>query len=148
MSKKFVERKKLIKNNKLAKQISEVNKDPKKLWDKVFSITSRTSKKSYADTSLKKLSVVAKIIRGKNAEEALNILHNLPQKAAKILYKHVKSAMYNAKNNAWLSIDNLYVERVDLWRWIKIKRMRFVSRSRVHWYQKYRSFIRVVLNSN
>jgi len=30
MSKKFVERKKLIKNNKLAKQISEVNKDPKK----------------------------------------------------------------------------------------------------------------------
>jgi len=91
MTKKFVERKKLIKSNKLAKELKE---------DKVFSITSRTSKKSYADTSFKKLSVIAKIIRGKNTEEALTILHNLPQKAAKILYKHVKSAIYNAKNNA------------------------------------------------
>ncbi len=139
MAKKFVERKKLMKNNSLASGLEE---------SKSFSITSRTSKKSYADTSVKKLSVVTKVIRGKNAQEALTILDNLPQKAAKILYKHVKSALYNAKNNASLSVDNLYIERIDLWRWMKIKRMRFASRSRVHWYEKYRSFIRVVLNSN
>lgn len=139
MTKKFVERKKFMKNNALAKELGE---------NKAFSITSRTSKKSYANTSVKKLSIVAKIIRGKNVEEALTILRNLPQKAAKILYKHVKSALYNAKNNASLSEDSLYIERIDLWRWIKIKRMRFTSRSRIHWYEKYRSFIRVVLNSN
>ena len=139
MAKKFVERKKLMKNNSLATELKE---------NKAFSITSRTSKKSYADTSVKKLSVITKIIRGKNVEEALTILHNLPQKAAKILYKHVKSALYNAKNNASLSTENLYIERIDLWRWMKIKRMRFASRSRVHWYEKHRSFIRVVLNSN
>lgn len=138
-SKKFVERKRFIKNNKLAETIKE---------DKAFSITSRTSKKSYADTSVKKLSVTAQIIRGKNVDEALTILHNLPQKSASILYKHVKAAKHNAKHNAWLPTDNLFVERVDLWRWMKIKRMRFASRSRVHWYVKYRSFIRVVLNSN
>lgn len=137
-SKKFVARKKFIKNNNLAKTISE---------DKVFSLTARTSKKSYVETSVKKLLVIADIIRGKNVEDALNILHNLPQKAAKILYKYVKAALYNAKNNAWLESTNLYIERVDLWRGIKIKRMRFASRSRIHGYVKYRSFVRIVLNS-
>lgn len=137
-SKKFVARKKFIKNNALAETISE---------DKVFSLTARTSKKSYVETSVKKLLVIADIIRGKNVEDALNILHNLPQKAAKILHKYVKAALYNAKNNAWLDSTNLYIERVDLWRGIKIKRMRFASRSRIHGYVKYRSFVRIVLNS-
>lgn len=138
-SKKFVERKKFMKNNKLAETIKE---------NKAYSITSRTSRKSYANTSVKKLSVIAQIIRGKNASEALTILHNLPQKSAAILYKHVKAAMHNAKYNAWLPVDDLIIDRIDLWRWMKIKRMRFASRSRVHGYVKHRSFIRVVLNSN
>jgi len=138
MSKKFVERKKFMKNNALAEKIGA---------EKAFSITARTSKKSYVDTSVKKLLVVADIIRGKNVDEALQILHNLPQKAAKILYKYVKSALYNAKNNAWLDSSNLFVERIDLWRGMKLKRIRFASRSRVHGYVKHRSFVRVVLNS-
>ena len=104
-SKKFVARKRLIKNNVLASTISE---------DKVFSLTSRTTNKSYADTSVKKLLVVADIIRGKNVDEVLTILHNLPQKAAKILYKHVKSAYANATFNAKLDGSKLYVERIDL----------------------------------
>ncbi len=137
-SKKFVERKKLIKNNALAAQLAP---------EKAFSVTARTSKKTYVDTSVKKLLVVADIIRGKNVDEALTILHNLPKKAAKILYKFVKSAKWNAENNAWLDASNLYVERIDLWRGMKIKRMRFASRSRIHGYVKYRSFVRVVLNS-
>ena len=137
-SKKFVARKQLMKNNTLAASLPET---------KAFSVTARTSKKSYVDTSVKKLLVVADIIRGKDVNETLTILHNLPQKAAKILYKFVKSALYNAKNNAWLDGNNLYIERIDLWRGMKIKRMRFASRSRVHGYVKHRSFVRVVLNS-
>jgi len=133
-----VARKKFVKNNKLAAWLPT---------EKAFSVTARTSKKSYVDTSVKKLLVVADIIRGKDVEEALTILHNLPQKAARILYKFVKSAMYNAKNNAGLDPSKLYVERIDLWRGMKIKRIRFASRSRIHGYTKHRSFVRVVLNS-
>jgi len=137
-SKKFVARKKFMKNNKLAESI----------WpEKAYSITARTSKKSYVPTSVKKLLVVADIIRGKNVVEAMELLQNLPQKAAKILYKLVKSAYYNAKNNAGLDADNLYIERIDLWRGMKIKRIRFASRARIHGYVKHRSFVRIVLNS-
>jgi len=137
-SKKFVARKRLIKNNKLAAQIGP---------EKAYSITARTSNKSYVDTSVKKLLVVADIIRGKDVNEALNLLQHLPQKAAKILYKLVKSAYANATNNAKLDGSNLYIERVDLWRGMKIKRIRFASRSRIHGYVKHRSFVRIVLNS-
>ena len=136
-SKKFVARKKLMKNNSLANSLKP---------EKAFSITARTSKKAYVETSVKKLLVVADIIRGKNAEEALTILHNLPHKAAKILYKFVKSALYNAKNNAGLDTSNLYIERIDLWRGAKYKIIRFASISRIHGYVKHRSFVRVVLN--
>lgn len=104
-SKKFVARKKFMKNNQLAASIGP---------EKAFSLTARTSKKSYVPTSVKKLLVVADIIRGKNVVEAMELLQNLPQKAAKILYKLVKSAYYNAKNNAGLDADKLYIERIDL----------------------------------
>jgi len=137
-SKKFVARKKFIKNNALAAQIGP---------EKAYSITARTSKKSYVDTSVKKLLVVADIIRWKDVNEALEILSVLPKKAAKILYKLVKSAKANAENNANLDANNLYIERIDLWRGMKIKRIRFASRSRIHGYQKHRSFVRIVLNS-
>ena len=44
----------------------------------------------------------------------MDLLQNLPQKAATYLYKLVKSAYYNAKNNAGVDADTLYIERVDL----------------------------------
>jgi len=89
--KKFVARKKFMKNNALAAEIGP---------EKAFSITARTSEKSYVPTSVKKLLVVADIIRGKDVKEAMELLQHLPQKAAKILYKLVKSAYFNAVNNA------------------------------------------------
>ncbi len=137
-SKKFVDRMRFMKNNNLANTI----------WaEKAYSITSRTSKKSYVPTSVKKMLVVADIVRWKDVVEAMELLQHLPQKAAGILYKLVKSAYYNAINNAKLDKNNLYIERIDLGRWSKIKRIRFASRSRIHWYVKHRSFVRVVLNS-
>ncbi len=137
-SKKFVARKKFMKNNQLAAEIGP---------EKAYSVTARTSKKSYVPTSVKKLLVVADIIRGKDVKEALELLQNLPQKAAKILYKLVKSAYANATNNAGLDGDKLYIERIDLGRGMKIKRIRFASRARIHGYTKHRSFVRIVLNS-
>ncbi len=100
----------------------------------------------YALSSEKKLELVAKLIRGKDVYEALKILSYTPKKAAKILEKVLKSAIANATNNAGLDPNSLKVARVDIWRWPKLRRIRFASRARIHPYNKYRSFVRIVLD--
>jgi len=59
---------------------------------------SLTATLKYALVSDKKMSLMAKLVQGKKVEDALNTLAVLPKKAAKILYKVVKSAFSNAKN--------------------------------------------------
>jgi large subunit ribosomal protein L22 len=114
--------------------------------DEYSKIKSITATLRYAQSSVKKIELVAKLIRWKPVDEALRILEFAPQKAAKILLKVLKSAIANAVNNLWLNADNLFVARVDVGRWPKLKRVRFASRARVHGYIKHRSFIRVVLD--
>lgn len=107
---------------------------------------SLTATLKYALTSDKKLQLAAKLIRWKNVNDAINTLSFTQKKAAKILLKVIKSALANATNNAWHE-GELYVSRVDIGKWPLLKRMRFVGRSRVHAYVKYRTFVRVVLDS-
>jgi ribosomal protein L22 len=64
-----------------------------------------------------------------------------------VLHKLIKSAAANAVNNNKLALDDLYIERIEVWRGPKIKRVRFVSRSRISHYEKYRSYVKVVLNT-
>lgn len=97
----------------------------------------------YATVSYQKMLVVSRMISGMSVEKALQLLSVMPKKAWKILAKVVKTAVSNAQvNNAfdWLSIDQIHV-----WRWPKIKRMRFASRARIHSYDKSRSFVAVFL---
>lgn len=103
-----------------------------------------TATLKYALISDKKISLITKLVVWKKVQDALNFLEYLPKKGAKILYKVIKSAYSNALNS-WVAWD-LYIERVDVTKWPKIKRIRFVSRSRISHYLKYRSFVRVVLN--
>ncbi len=105
-----------------------------------------TATLKYALSSEKKIELVAKLIRWKDVQEALKILQFTPKKAARILEKVLKSAISNATNNLWLDINSLKVVRVDVGRWPKLKRIRFASRARIHPYNKYRSFVRVVLD--
>lgn len=107
--------------------------------------TSATLK--YAIWSSKKMELVAKLIRWKSADKAMEILRFTPKRIAKTLMKVVASAIANAKNNANLDTTTLMVKRVDVWKWMKIKRIRFAARSRIHHYQKYRAFVRVVLDN-
>ncbi len=99
----------------------------------------------YALVSDKKMAVVAKMVKGK-PEEALILLHNIPKKAARILYKVIASARANATNNGSYDPSGLVVQRIDIWRGPKLKRFRFASRSRVHHYVKHRSFVKVFLH--
>jgi large subunit ribosomal protein L22 len=59
----------------------------------------------------------------------------------------IKSATANAVENKGLSVDDLYIERIEVGKGPKIKRIRFTSRSRVSHYEKYRSYVKIVLNT-
>jgi ribosomal protein L22 len=49
--------------------------------------------------------------------------------------------------NKGLALDDLYIERIEIGRGPKIKRVRFVSRSRISHYEKYRAYVKVILNT-
>lgn len=106
-----------------------------------------TATLKYAIISDKKMLLISKLIKGKKAQEALDILEYTPKKAAKILAKVVKSAAANAVTNGKESLWNLYISTVEVGKWPKLKRIRFTSRSRISHYQKYRCYVKVVLNT-
>jgi|AACY02.7.fsa_nt_gi ribosomal protein L22, bacterial type len=102
----------------------------------------------YALTSDKKLLLVAKLVKGKNVEDALTDLEFTNKKAAGILAKVIKSAFANAKqDNPALTPREAMLDQIYVSRGPKIKRARFVSRGRVHPYIKHRAFVKVVLNA-
>ena len=57
-----------------------------------------------------KLRLIVDLIRGKNANDALNILTNYNSKPARIIKKTVDSAIANAVNNNGLDADKLYIK--------------------------------------
>ncbi len=62
--------------------------------------------------SPKKANIIAGLVRGKKAEEALDILRFTPNKGANILYKVVHSAVANAENNDDQKRENLVVKSI------------------------------------
>ncbi len=105
-----------------------------------------TATLKYATISDKKMSLIAKLVRGKDVVTALDILKFTQKKWADILYKIVFSAMKNAENT-WNKASDLYVKTVYVSPGPKIKRIRFTSRSRVSHYNKSRSFVKVILDN-
>jgi len=62
--------------------------------------------------SPQKVRLVLNVIRGKDAERALEMLRFMPQKAAEPVYKLIQSAVANAEQNYGLEIDELFVSRI------------------------------------
>ena len=56
-----------------------------------------------------KVGEVTRMIRGKSASEALELLRVIPRKSARLIEKTLKSAIANATNNAKLAADALRV---------------------------------------
>ena len=78
----------------------------------------------YVRMSPIKLAPVTDLVRGKDLQEALNILKFTPGKGAEIVEKVVKSAAANAEENHKMNPDNLYVaESKPRWRYFKRKRL-------------------------
>ncbi|HTU88678.1 MAG TPA: 50S ribosomal protein L22 [Gemmataceae bacterium] len=63
----------------------------------------------FADMSARKVRPFAALIRGRSADEALELLRFLPNKSARLLEQVVKSALGNAEDRGARNIDDLIV---------------------------------------
>ncbi len=93
--------------------------------------------------SPKKANLVAGLVREKTVKDALAILKFTPKKGAKILYKVVHSAAFNAKNNFKQSIDDLVISSILVTKGPTYKRSIPISRGRAHPIRKRTSHITV-----
>lgn len=66
----------------------------------------------YIRISPQKARLVADVIRGMDAGEALTTLRFMPKKGAAILRKVLESAVANADQNDTVDVDTLYVKRI------------------------------------
>lgn len=77
-----------------------------------------------ARLSAQKARLVADQIRGKDVEEALNILAFSPKKGALIVKKVLESAIANAEHNEGADIDELSVSTIYVDEGMTMKRIR------------------------
>lgn len=66
----------------------------------------------YTGISAQKTRLVVDEMRGKRAEDALAILQFMPQQAAKVVAKTIKSAVANAEENFGLDGEDLYISQI------------------------------------
>ncbi|MBA2920329.1 50S ribosomal protein L22 [Sphingomonas sp. MAH-20] len=78
--------------------------------------------------SAQKLNLVAGLIRGKKAGDAMNILQFSPKAMAVEVRKVLASAIANAENNHNLDVDALVVKEASVGKSISMKR--FATRAR------------------
>jgi len=86
------------------KKVEEV-KEVKPVEPKDVKATAKTVR-----CTARKARLVLDLIRGKDAKEAMGILSLLPNYAAKVTYKVVKSAVANATHNNQMDESKLYVK--------------------------------------
>ena len=95
--------------------------------------------------SAQKLNLVAGLIRGKKAEEALNILAFSKKAMARDATKVLASAIANAENNHELDVDRLFVAEAFVGKALVMKRFSARARGRVGRVEKPFSQLTVVV---
>ena len=74
-------------------------------------------------TAPQKTRLVARLIYGKNVNDAMNILQLTRKKAARIIQKVLKSALANAEeNHKVLDVDDMFVKRITVDQGVVMKR--------------------------
>jgi large subunit ribosomal protein L22 len=96
-------------------------------------------------TSPRKLNLVAQLIRGLKAEQALNQLTFNRRRIAREVRKVLMSAIANAENNHDLDVDRLVVAEASVGKSLVIKRFRARARGRVGRIEKPFSRLRIVV---
>jgi large subunit ribosomal protein L22 len=82
------------------------------------------------------------------AEEALEILALLPQRAATPVYKTVKSALANAEENFALDPEDMVIAEIKVDEGPRLRRARYGARGRFKPIKKRMSHITVVLEED
>jgi large subunit ribosomal protein L22 len=99
----------------------------------------------YMRISPRKVHKLVETVKGKRVENALNTLKFMPQKAAGILEKVIRSAVANADQNSDIDIDMLVVRNVVADQGPTLKRWRARARGRATRLLKRTSHITVIL---
>jgi len=102
------------------------------------------AKHKYARISPRKVRLIADLIRGRNVQDALNILKFTPNRAAGMVSKVLTSAIANA-NEAEADVEDLVVDRAFVDEGPTIKRWRPKDRGRANPIMKRTSHITVVV---
>ncbi len=100
----------------------------------------------YTGISAQKARLVVDEVRGKQAQEALAILQFMPQKAAQVVAKTLKSAMANATENFGLESDDLFISKIVADEAPSRKWRRFGARGRFKPWIRRSSHITIVLD--
>jgi large subunit ribosomal protein L22 len=95
--------------------------------------------------SAQKLNLVAGLIRGKKAEEALSLLTFSPKAMARDVRKVLASAIANAENNHNLDVDSLVVAEASVGKSLSMKRWNPRARGRSARIVKPFSRVRIVV---
>jgi large subunit ribosomal protein L22 len=101
----------------------------------------------YIRMSAQKVRLVADLVRGMDAEEALNVLQFTPKAAAYEVRKVVRSAISNAEENYGVSADELYIAEISADEGPTLKRGRAGARGRYKPLLKRSAHITVVLSA-
>lgn len=96
-------------------------------------------------TSSRKVSLVAALIRGQKAQDAVAVLIQTPKRASSPVGKVLQSAIANAENNYNLNARDLVVESVVIGPGPTLKRFRPRAQGRAFPIRKRTSHITVVL---
>ncbi|MEW6088521.1 MAG: 50S ribosomal protein L22 [bacterium] len=88
---------------------------------------------------------VINLVRGKNIDEAINIVSFMPQAAAKTVKKLLKSALANAGQRKGINKENLYIEKIFVDHGPVLKRFRPAPMGRSMAVLKRLSHITVIL---
>ena len=99
----------------------------------------------YIRTAPRKMRLVADAIRGRNVEDARNILNFARKRAAHTLVKVLNSAVANAENNHELDPERLFVWRCWVDQGPAIKRFIPRARGRASGVKKYTSHVTIEL---
>ncbi len=101
----------------------------------------------FARISARKVRPIADLIRGKYADEALEILRYQPQRGARLLEKVLKSALGNADDRRAPNLQNLVVVDVRIDGGPMFKRIRPRARGMAFMIKKRMSHIRVAVDN-
>jgi len=95
--------------------------------------------------SVQKMKLVADMIKGKKASDALLQLKFTNKRAAKSFYDVLNSAVANAENNNGMDPDNLFIKEIHMGKSMVLKRFHARGRGRSAGIKKPYSFIKIIV---